>query len=66
MIKNLCKCGHMNKMHICFSNGVAISRDGNVCIGYKIDSKCNCKEYVPSNNLEYIEWMYDKILHKLS
>lgn len=25
-----------------------------------VDDFCNCNKYVPSSNLEYLEWLYDK------
>ena len=58
MSKNTCICTHRKEMHVCFSVDPCVTHDGERCLG--MTSSCDCIQYVPSNNLEYIELVYDK------
>lgn len=51
----LCReCGHGQDEYGCFS------MQGNFAVSMVFG--CPCKEYVPSDNLEYLEYRYDKKL----
>jgi len=53
------KCRECNHGHIEGQSGCMDS------IGFMVTfAKCNCKEYVPSDNLEYLEYLYNKKQHK--
>ena len=55
-MKNLCRCGHWKTMHFEEWYGVLAY----TCNGYKINNRCLCREYIPSDNLEYLEQLNDK------
>jgi hypothetical protein len=60
-MKNICRCGHYNTMHWKYWGGsVATTYDSLICGGYIINGKCLCKEYIPKDNLEYLEQLYEK------
>jgi len=55
--KNNCRCGHIQVWHF---NSEEYC--GGIATGFKPleEDMCKCKHYIPSGNLNYLEYLYNK------
>jgi hypothetical protein len=52
-------CGHFRFLHILESEDIGLYRSNQGCDPQN-DHGCDCSEYVPEDNLDYIEWLAEK------
>jgi hypothetical protein len=59
-VTGLCRCGDLKPSHITWQWNVATIYDRTNCMGFTFDDCCSCSDYVPKDNLEYLELIYTK------
>lgn len=57
-------CGHMRFLHYAPENAFegqgVFQHEQSLRCDPQTDHGCDCKEYIPEDNLDYLEWRYNK------
>jgi hypothetical protein len=63
--KKICRtCGHVQQRH--WASPSLLPEYQNCCHAWRdgpnedTNTLCTCKEYIPKDNLEFVEWTYEK------